>query len=237
MTTSTNPMLNTTSTGSISSNPPWMFDSGASHHVASTPASFHTLSEYGGPNEIVIGNGTNLSISHIGHSTLPTTSRPLNLHNILFVPKLRSNLISVAKLCKSNQVSVEFFPYFFLVKDLHKDLHTGTILMRGVNINDIYYATICSLEQLPRTNSTVTFQQSTSSWHHKLGHPSLKIFKFLLGRFGSSCNHFTVLHVLSIKVTNCLLDPTLLQHLNHYSLSTEMCGDLFNFPMIIMLIM
>ena len=152
MLTSENPMVNTTSAGPTSSNPPWMFDSGASHHVASNPASFHTISEYGGPDEIVLGNGTNLSISHTGHSTLPTLSRPLNLHNILFVPQLRNNLISVAKLCKSNQVSVEFFPYFFLVKDLR----TGTILMRGVNINDIYYAGICSLRQLPRINLTVT---------------------------------------------------------------------------------
>ncbi|KAL4571517.1 hypothetical protein LXL04_018277 [Taraxacum kok-saghyz] len=136
-----NPMVNTTSANSTSATPSWMFDSGASHHVASNPASFHTLSEYGGPNEIVLGNGTGLSISHTGHSSLPTSSRLLHLHNILFVPQLRNNLIFVAKLCKSNNVSVEFFPSFFLVKDLR----TGAILMRGVNINDIYYAAICSL--------------------------------------------------------------------------------------------
>ncbi|KAL4576014.1 hypothetical protein LXL04_012102 [Taraxacum kok-saghyz] len=169
MNPSANPMVNTTSANSTSS-PPWMFDSGASHHVASNPASFHTLSEYGGPDEIVLGNGKSLSISHTGHSTLPTSSRPLHLHNVLFVPQLRNNLIFVAKLCKSNNVSVEFFPYFFLVKDLH----TGTILMRG----------------LPRLNSTVISNLSIISWHHKLGHQSTKVFNFLLSHLGLPCNEY-----------------------------------------------
>ncbi|KAL4563134.1 hypothetical protein LXL04_027167 [Taraxacum kok-saghyz] len=124
-----NPMVNTTSARPTASTPPWMFDSGASHH-------------------------------------------------------LRNNLISVAKLCKSNQVSVEFFPYSFLVKDLR----TGAPLMRGVNINDIYYAARCSLHQLPRINFTTTSNTSVLSWHHKLGHPSIKVFKFLIRHLGMHCN-------------------------------------------------
>ncbi|KAL4571389.1 hypothetical protein LXL04_018148 [Taraxacum kok-saghyz] len=55
-------------TSSARSTPPWMFDSGASHHVASNPASFHTLSEYRGPDEIVLGNGS----SHGGVSNAGT---------------------------------------------------------------------------------------------------------------------------------------------------------------------
>lgn len=98
MNSTTSPMVNTTTVSSASTTPPWMFDSGASHHVASNPASFHTLSEYGGPDEIVLGNGKGLSISHTGHYILPTSSRPLNLHNALFVLQLHNNLISVAKL-------------------------------------------------------------------------------------------------------------------------------------------
>lgn len=79
---------------------------------------------------------------------------------------------------------LNFFPYFFLVKDLR----TGTILMRGVDINDIYYAAIFSLQKLPRINSTIFSNQSINSWHHKLGHPSTNILKFLLNRLGRSCN-------------------------------------------------
>lgn len=107
----TNPTVNTSSSTS-----PWMFDSGASHHVASNPTSFHTLLEYGGPNEIMLGNGNALSISHNRHTTLPTPSRPLHLHNVLFVPQMRNNLVSVAKLSKANNVFVEFSPIIFWLR-------------------------------------------------------------------------------------------------------------------------
>ncbi|KAJ0825565.1 putative transcription factor/ chromatin remodeling BED-type(Zn) family [Helianthus annuus] len=36
---------------------PLMFDTGASHHVDPNHSSFHSVSEYGGPDEIILGNG------------------------------------------------------------------------------------------------------------------------------------------------------------------------------------
>ncbi|KAL4585747.1 hypothetical protein LXL04_010371 [Taraxacum kok-saghyz] len=180
----TNASINTSSARPTSPNSTWMFDSGASHHVASNSASFYTLSEYGRPDEIVLGNGNALPISHTGYTTLPTSSRPLHLNNILFVPKMRNNLVSVAKLSRANHVSVEFFPFHFLVKDLR----TGAPLMRGVNINDIYYAALHSLRRLPQIHSTTTSTKTIASWHHKLGHPSTKIFKFLLRTLGIPTN-------------------------------------------------
>nr|GEW83797.1 putative zinc finger, CCHC-type [Tanacetum cinerariifolium] len=66
--------------------PPWMFDSEASHHVTSDRSSLHTLSEFGGLDEIVLGNGKCLPISHIGHTSLPTHSRSLDIQNVLFIP-------------------------------------------------------------------------------------------------------------------------------------------------------
>ncbi|KAI3761585.1 hypothetical protein L1987_52005 [Smallanthus sonchifolius] len=39
---------------------------GASNHAYPEGASLHTLSEYGGPDEIVLGNGTSLPITHVG---------------------------------------------------------------------------------------------------------------------------------------------------------------------------
>ncbi|KAD2806062.1 hypothetical protein E3N88_39439 [Mikania micrantha] len=51
------PMVNTSSARASSQNPSWMmFDTGASDHAVPESASLHTLSEYGGPDEIVLGN-------------------------------------------------------------------------------------------------------------------------------------------------------------------------------------
>lgn len=140
----TNPVINTTLAHPTSHDQPWMFDAGTSHHVTSDHSSLHTLLECEGPDVIVFRKGTTLPISHTGHTNLTTHTRPLTLSNVFYVPPLRNNLISVAKLSKSNQVSVEFFPYHFLVKDLHTRAH----LMRRINVNDFYYPPpLCTLLQ------------------------------------------------------------------------------------------
>ncbi|KAK9063529.1 hypothetical protein SSX86_017399 [Deinandra increscens subsp. villosa] len=111
------PTANTATTGP--SHNMWMLDSGASHHLTPTPANLPSVSEYGGPDEIYLGDGTGLSISHTGHTSFPTNSKSLHATDVLCVPHIKSNLLSVAKLCKTNGVSVEFFPSFFHVKDLN----------------------------------------------------------------------------------------------------------------------
>lgn len=90
----TNPIANTTMARTTAPTPAWMFDTGASHHVTADRSSLHTMSEYGGPDEIVLGNGKTLSISHVGHSKLPTSTRTLSLNNVLYVPTLRNNLVA-----------------------------------------------------------------------------------------------------------------------------------------------
>ena len=72
----------------------WYMDSGASSHMASDhgilsssqPSSAHT---------VTVGNGASLPISHIVSHTLPSLSKPLYLNNILVVPHIIKNLLSV----------------------------------------------------------------------------------------------------------------------------------------------
>ncbi|KAJ9556427.1 hypothetical protein OSB04_011041 [Centaurea solstitialis] len=177
---STSPVANATSSGTktIFNQQPWLVDTGASHHLTSDRSTLHSVSEYGGPDEISLGDGTNLSISHTGHTHIHTSSRSLALPNTLCVPKLKNNLLSVAKLCRTNRVSVEFFPFYFLVKDLQ----TGAPLTRGENINDVYYLH----PSTPQLN--IATMTSPLHWHHKLGHPSARIFKQLSQILGLKFN-------------------------------------------------
>ncbi|KAL9997722.1 putative RNA-directed DNA polymerase [Helianthus debilis subsp. tardiflorus] len=151
----------------------YMFDSGASNHVDPDRASLHSVSDYGGPEEIVLGNGNTLTITHIGQSVLPLSHGSLSLNDVLCVPRLKNKLISVAKLCKTNHVSVEFFPTHFFVKDLR----TGARLMRGENYLDVYYANLPSSPQINAPQINAVSITSLLDWHHKLGHPSIQIFK------------------------------------------------------------
>lgn len=69
---------------------------------------------------------------------IPTSHKSLHLPDVFCVPHLRKKLISIANLCKTNHISVEFFSSHFLVKDLR----TGAPLMWGENENDVYCAAL-----------------------------------------------------------------------------------------------
>lgn len=61
------PVINATTSRPNSASPAWIFDSGASHHVASDRSSLHNISEYGGPDEIILGDGSsNGNATHAG---------------------------------------------------------------------------------------------------------------------------------------------------------------------------
>ncbi|KAG8381267.1 hypothetical protein BUALT_Bualt06G0104800 [Buddleja alternifolia] len=161
------PMVNLTSLNQPNSQQ-WLFDSGASHHVTGDVNNLQQFSYYGGPDEINISDGTGLQISHIGNSTLVHQNNSFALDNILCAPSIKNNLISVSKFCQSNNVSLEFFPLHFVVKDLR----TGAPMLRGENINDVY----CIPSSInPRVNHTTKSQ--LMEWHQRLGHPAIPIIR------------------------------------------------------------
>ncbi|CAH9069297.1 unnamed protein product [Cuscuta epithymum] len=65
-TSSNNPMVNYVAAPSVQQNQSWMFDSGASHHVVNDATRLPTFAEYGGPDEVHLGDGS-------GHGGATTT--------------------------------------------------------------------------------------------------------------------------------------------------------------------
>jgi hypothetical protein len=75
-----------------------------------------------------------LAVSHIGSLNLQSTHQNFTLHDTLYVPNLRKNLIYVHHFTKQNNVFVELHPFHFFVKDAI----TGAILLKGACNNGIY---------------------------------------------------------------------------------------------------
>ena len=97
----------------------WYLDSGATNHVTNALGNISMNSEYQGNDQLAVGNGNKLFISHIGCSVLPTCDpyKHIALNNILYVPDITKNLISISKLLHDNEINVEFYKSVCFVKD------------------------------------------------------------------------------------------------------------------------
>ncbi|CAL1385136.1 unnamed protein product [Linum trigynum] len=174
----------TTTAGYPSSN--WLVDTVATNHVTPDLGDLSLYTDYHGPDEVLVGDGSGLLISHIGDSHISTSSACLSLRDMLCVPAIKRRLLSVAQLCKSNPVSVEFFSDCFVVKDLA----TGAPLLRGQNKDDVH--------ELPAAASPVRLAMTTTktpstTWHNRLGHPNHRLLTRLLRTLSlpvSSNSHF-----------------------------------------------
>ena len=63
-------------------------DSGASHHITTDLNNLSLYSEYGGLDEILLGDGLGLKIKHTSASKITTSQKPLVLSNVLHVPQM-----------------------------------------------------------------------------------------------------------------------------------------------------
>jgi histone deacetylase 1/2 len=107
-----------------------------------------------------------MQISHIGQSILRTPHDSLQLKNVLHVPSASKNLLSVHKLTLDNNAFMEFHPWFFLIKD--RD--TRRILCEGRCYGGLYLLVPTPTESSKQ--AFITIKPSSSTWHHRLGHPS-----------------------------------------------------------------
>lgn len=91
----------------------WYLDTGASAHMTPSSSSLDSIEPYSGNNKVLVGNGDELSISHIGSCPLNTS---LRLLDVLVVPGLQENLISISKLTRDYPVDVAFSDNSFLIQ-------------------------------------------------------------------------------------------------------------------------
>ncbi|GAU19342.1 hypothetical protein TSUD_336290 [Trifolium subterraneum] len=97
----------------------WYPDSGASHHLTYDPYNLVHSNPYTGHDQVMMGNGQGVSINSLGHSSFKSPSMPsvkLELKDLLHVPNISKNLLSVSKFAQDNNVIFEFHPYKCFVK-------------------------------------------------------------------------------------------------------------------------
>lgn len=127
----------------------WYPDSGATNHITHNLNNLTVGTEYTGSNQVQVRNGACLLISHFGHSSFKTsTNHVLYLNNLLHVPKITKNLISVSQFAKDNYVFFEFRPSFCCVKDRL----TGKVLLKGTLHEGLYQFNFLLILQIGRAH-------------------------------------------------------------------------------------
>jgi hypothetical protein len=143
----------------------WYTDNGATDHITSELEKLSIRDKYNGEDQIHTASGKGMKISHIGDSSISTSSHNLHLKNILYVPKAKKNLVSVHQLTTDNSAFVEFHLDFFLIKDQA----TRRTLLREPCRSGLY-----PLPPSPsiKHHAYGVSRPSISRWHDRLGHPS-----------------------------------------------------------------
>ena len=143
----------------------WWLDCGATIHVCNNREMFKTFEAADGE-EVQMGNGSRASVSGKGTIELNFTSgKKLTLLNVLFVPDIRKNLISVDLLDRRGfKISVESGKAI-LTKN-------GMFVGKGFACNGMYKMSINKVE-----SASAYMICSISLWHRRLGHVSEKTLK------------------------------------------------------------
>lgn len=110
----------------------WHPDSGATNHITSNIQNLN-LGNSTCTQNVHMGDGEAIRISYVGNESIKG-KRQLYLNNLLRVPKIKKNLISVSQFANDNNAYIEFHPKFFLVRDLLSQ----DVLLQGKMDNGLY---------------------------------------------------------------------------------------------------
>lgn len=132
--------------------PDWFADSACTQTMSTASHNIQQTAPFTGPDQVIIGNGTRLPIKSVGFTNFRSPMNPkrvLSLKNVLHVPGLTKNLLSVKQFSKDNGVYFQFNDNHCLVKsqDTMKHCSMVQLIMKAYTSSPIYYQGL--LQHLP----------------------------------------------------------------------------------------
>ncbi|KAG8379883.1 hypothetical protein BUALT_Bualt07G0135600 [Buddleja alternifolia] len=149
----------------------WFPDTGATAHMTGNSGKLENLRLYKGFDAVMVGNGEFMNITHVGDTQVNYDGHEIPLRNVLLVPNIKKNLLSVSQLTTDMPYEFEFDGNGFVIRDRS----TKQVIANGRKKGGLYalsegHAALFS-SKFRRTNK--------EGWHQRLGHPSYRVINFL----------------------------------------------------------
>jgi hypothetical protein len=137
----------------------WYEDFGATAHITSDLDKLSMQDKFGGNDQVHMASISGMKIQHVGTTNLHTPSHDLILKNILHVPAVNENLISIDHFSFDNQAFFELHLCHFFIKDgeSRKVLHHNRVE------NCLYPLMFLAGKQVP-SSVKVSFDR----WHYRV---------------------------------------------------------------------
>lgn len=138
---------------------------------------FSSYKPCAGNKKIKIADG---SLSAIAGKGSVFISPSLTLHNVLHVPNLSCNLLSISKITHDYQCQANFYPSYCEFQELT----LGRMINNAREIGGLYFLEDGSKLRKSITSTcfesiSVASSDEIMLWHYKLGHPSFQYLKHL----------------------------------------------------------
>ncbi|KAF5442908.1 hypothetical protein F2P56_035516 [Juglans regia] len=148
---------------STTMNSSWFPDTAATHHFTPDYNNLNLDSvSYQGSDQVSIGDGSSLPIQNIGTAQLHSSTGNFLLTQLLHVPSISKNLLSVRQFCQDNNVFFKFHCDHFVVKDSR----TRVTLLQGP-VEGLYVfpssAAATASSSLPQ--ALLTTKTTNHLWH------------------------------------------------------------------------
>lgn len=157
-------ILSSALTGSISNNKEtWLVDNGASRHMTGYRCALTDLTEHKSSIEVEMGDETSYSIQGIGSTSFRLdSSTDLKITEILYVPGIKKNLLSVSAL-EDKGFRVTFMEGKALL--WHKDSSLESAIEIGVRVGGLYKLLGHLIQALVHKTDNLY-----ELWHRRFGH-------------------------------------------------------------------
>ncbi len=147
----------------------WIVDSGATSHMCNNKALLEDLVELSEPVDVMLGDGKILNAVGSGVVTVHTNlangkQQECKLHNVLFVPNLSYNLLSVSKVAEAGK-SVSFEE-----TTCNISRSDGEIIAIAKKVGCLYYLDIQPIVECSNAVNEETEHSNEMLWHQRYGH-------------------------------------------------------------------